>query len=260
MTLLRKSSTSRTSRARVRTSAHSLVCDVGSGGHPHPSADVLVDRFVSEGHHRSERPAIVDRPFVCADVCALPFRDKAFDYVICNQVVEHLEQPTRALDELSRVGAQGFLCVPTEFGEFITPHSEHRWVFALRGRCLLLKRKGPRHDLVSTESFGGVFWALHETPEFKRLMRMYADLFMVRLEWADSIDYQVVDEEEPFYDYQSALSVGELLRRTPPSTVGDRIRDEIEVHLSLENVRRLGAIKRSLESLIHPKRTHRKHD
>ena len=125
-------------RQRVRAHRSDLVLDVGSGGHPHPRADVLVEYFISDNRHRNERGLVRDRPLVCADICSLPFSDDTFGYVVCNQVVEHIPDAPGALRELSRVGHRGFVAMPTEFLEFISPHNEHLWVFARNGETLLL--------------------------------------------------------------------------------------------------------------------------
>jgi SAM-dependent methyltransferase len=41
------------------------------------------------------------------DAMALPFADESFDFLICNHVLEHVENDRRALDELHRVLAPG---------------------------------------------------------------------------------------------------------------------------------------------------------
>jgi 2-polyprenyl-3-methyl-5-hydroxy-6-metoxy-1,4-benzoquinol methylase len=48
--------------------------------------------------------------FEVGDVLALPFADASFDLVLCCEVLEHVEDPSRALRELCRVSA-GFVLV-----------------------------------------------------------------------------------------------------------------------------------------------------
>lgn len=55
------------------------------------------------------------RALVCGSVQALPFGDRSMDAVLCLEVLEHLERPELALEELARV-ARGtvILSVPHE--------------------------------------------------------------------------------------------------------------------------------------------------
>jgi SAM-dependent methyltransferase len=40
---------------------------------------------------------------VKADICDLPFKDNSFDFIICNHVLEHIPDDTKAMQELYRV-------------------------------------------------------------------------------------------------------------------------------------------------------------
>ena len=44
---------------------------------------------------------------VKADICNLPFEDNAYDFIICNHVLEHIPDDTKAMQELYRVLAPG---------------------------------------------------------------------------------------------------------------------------------------------------------
>lgn len=54
---------------------------------------------------------------VKADICDLPFADNSYDFIICNHVLEHIPDDTRAMQEIFRVLARGgtaILQVPYE--------------------------------------------------------------------------------------------------------------------------------------------------
>ena len=54
---------------------------------------------------------------VKADICQLPFEDESFDVVLCNHVLEHIPDDTRAMHELFRVmrkGGWGIFQVPQD--------------------------------------------------------------------------------------------------------------------------------------------------
>lgn len=53
--------------------------------------------------------------FVRGDACELPFRSRAYELVVCLEVLEHLPEPGRAFRELRRVASGGCLVsVPHE--------------------------------------------------------------------------------------------------------------------------------------------------
>jgi len=89
------------------------VLDVGSGGDPFPFASVLTDRFPNESPTRHEPLVTRHTPFVVSDIHALPFGDKTFDFVYCSHVLEVVEDPVKACQEIMRVGARGFIETPT---------------------------------------------------------------------------------------------------------------------------------------------------
>lgn len=52
---------------------------------------------------------------VKADICNLPFKDNEFDFIICNHVLEHIPNDTKAMQEIYRVlvpGGTAILQVP----------------------------------------------------------------------------------------------------------------------------------------------------
>ncbi len=65
-----------------------LVLEVGSGGNPYARANVLLDAYeVTRERHWAA--LVSDRPTVIGFVENLPFKDKAFDFVIASHVLEH---------------------------------------------------------------------------------------------------------------------------------------------------------------------------
>ena len=54
---------------------------------------------------------------VKADICNLPFEDNAFDVILCNHVLEHIPNDTKAMQELYRVmkpGGWGIFQIPQD--------------------------------------------------------------------------------------------------------------------------------------------------
>lgn len=94
-----------------------------------------------------------------SSVYEIPVKDKSFDFILCTQVLEHLEFPEKAFEEFSRILKEGgklLLTVPLGSGEHQIPHDYFRFTrYALAGL-------GKRHrlELTSIEPHGGVFMNL----------------------------------------------------------------------------------------------------
>lgn len=60
------------------------------------------------------------------DICNLPYKDNSYDFIIIDQVLEHVEKPWIAAEEIFRVLKPGGICVTT--GPFmIGYHSTEGW-------------------------------------------------------------------------------------------------------------------------------------
>jgi SAM-dependent methyltransferase len=58
-----------------------------------------------------------------ADICALPFKDNAYDIILCNHVLEHIPDDAQAMRELYRVlkpGGMAILQIPQELDRTVT--------------------------------------------------------------------------------------------------------------------------------------------
>ncbi|MHA7943064.1 class I SAM-dependent methyltransferase [Formosa sp. 3Alg 14/1] len=60
---------------------------------------------------------------VKADICNLPFKDNSFDIILCNHVLEHIPDDTKAMQELYRIlkpGGMGILQIPQDLTRAFT--------------------------------------------------------------------------------------------------------------------------------------------
>lgn len=60
---------------------------------------------------------------VKADICNLPFKENEFDVILCNHVLEHIPDDTKAMQELYRVlkvGGMGIFQIPQDLNRDIT--------------------------------------------------------------------------------------------------------------------------------------------
>lgn len=60
---------------------------------------------------------------VKADICNLPFEDNSFDVLLCNHVLEHIPNDTKAMQELYRIlkpGGMGIFQIPQDINRAVT--------------------------------------------------------------------------------------------------------------------------------------------
>lgn len=117
------------SRTKIAYDTSWRVLDVGSGHNPHPRADVLVDKFLLENTERSGQAIRVPsgKLFAVADACAMPFKDKIIDFVICSHVAEHVKDIDKFCSELNRIARRGYLETPSKLAEILRHAPNHRW-------------------------------------------------------------------------------------------------------------------------------------
>lgn len=168
-----------------------LVLEIGSGDRPNPRSDVLVDRYIEDNTERGGDLRI-DRPLIVADAQELPFKDGAFDYVVCFHILEHMPDPAQFLREIARVGKRGWIQSPSEIAERMFHWPFHRWYVNLIDGKLVLHPLD--YETTDRDTFGDLFDYLYaHNPRFARFSRSMPDLFYVDYEWSGKIDFEIRD-------------------------------------------------------------------
>ncbi|HKF68571.1 MAG TPA: methyltransferase domain-containing protein, partial [Vicinamibacterales bacterium] len=98
---------------------------------------------------------LASQPPAVAEVTRLPFRDRTFDSALCTEVLEHLPEPGRCLDEIRRVvkpGGMVLFTVPMTMYTHSEPYDFYRYTeYGLR---YLLEKHG--FEIVTLRRLGGV--------------------------------------------------------------------------------------------------------
>ena len=176
-------------RLHCPVSPEALVLEVGSGGNPLPRANVLADAYLST-RERHWAPLRADRPIVLAAGENLPFKDKAFDFVIACHVLEHSADPDRFLSELQRVAKAGYIETPDAFMERINPYRDHRLEVTVRdGELVIRKKTAWRADPETVELYE------HRAKPLmtRKVMPRHPEEFHVRYYWRDRIRWKVLN-------------------------------------------------------------------
>ncbi len=167
-----------------------LVLDVGAGGNPYPRSDVLLDRLTG-AEHRCGESMMIDRPVVFGDAARMPFKDKAFDFVIASHILEHMAEPEAFIKELQRVGKAGYIETPNALFERMFPFHIHCLEVMESGGVLHIHKKRQAVE----DQFLGTKGLLAPDVPWGQVMHRHPQLFHVRYLWNDAIRYEVDNPE-----------------------------------------------------------------
>jgi len=179
-----------------------LVLDVGSGDKPHWRADVIVDKYLEDDQQRNSGRVLVDKRklFIKVDVEKLPFKDKAFDFVFCSHLLEHVQNPGKAIEEITRVGKKGYLEVPLAAFDLLKPFKSHLWFCELdKGELVFFRRKAEENLYTQTlKKFGQKYF---DSPFFQYLFAKDWRFIFVSFFWKRKIKYRVIKGTGKDYTY-----------------------------------------------------------
>lgn len=187
-------------RQDLRIKHRDKVLEIGPGHDPMFRSDVIADKFPRDNTHRCGKVLIYPHQlFVEADGEQLPFGENSFDYVICNQVLEHADNPARFIEEIIRVGKRGYIETPSMLGELMFPKESHRWVILLIDDKLVFYEKAKMPGNYQN-NYGEVFlnYLPYQSLPYKMLYVSEPNLMLNRIEWEGSIDY-LVNPEDDYY-------------------------------------------------------------
>ncbi|WP_270407381.1 glycosyltransferase [Paenibacillus timonensis] len=169
----------------------------------------LLDRLGVEDQWRvlwiGEEPAITSKMSIeildieNASVPTWPYEDKEFDFVICRNVLQTVQDPKALCAEMCRVAVRGYVEVPSSFNELLYGNPRNQWICSIDEGGLVFKHKPYiRHPLTH------IGRKLYYTEESFRdaYEKKHRELFFIQLQWQDSIHVHVMtgstDSEEVF--------------------------------------------------------------
>ena len=177
-------------KMQLPISDSAIVLDVGSGGNPHPRADVLIDRL-SGAEHRGGDPMLIDRPAIIGDATKLPFKDKSFDYVIASHVLEHMPDPEVFLSELQRVSKAGYIETPNFICERFIPSRAHCLEIGLIDNVLQIHKKNSFH----IDPFFLELDYLQKNNQWAKVYFNNPELFHIQHYWNNKINYKIFNPD-----------------------------------------------------------------
>lgn len=188
------------SRHDLHINTKDYVLEVGPGHNPTYRANVISEKFLLDNYNRcGDLHIYPHQKLVHAPGEDLPFKDKEFDYVICNQVLEHADDPAKFISEITRVSKRGYVETPSLIGEFLFPKESHRWVILYIDNKLVFFEKSKMENNYKCD-YGEIFlnYLPYQSLPYKSLWFTDGDLMINRCEWKDSIDF-IVNPEDDYY-------------------------------------------------------------
>jgi MoaA/NifB/PqqE/SkfB family radical SAM enzyme/SAM-dependent methyltransferase len=181
------------------------VLDIGSGNNPFVLATHLADITTSDdAYGRADVPfKYVDgKPVYEVNLESTNFHDKEFDFVYCSHVLEHVENPAKACDELMRIAKRGYLETPTVSKDIwlnTAKISNHIWkVEKSNDNLIFNKYKDEELNGIGSD----VAMMMHINPQSKRekafsaLIYLKPELMNTMLLWNNYFSYKVTQKTE----------------------------------------------------------------
>lgn len=175
------------------------VLDLGSGGEPFKYATHLMDYYPDDTHHRYNKLKTNGLPFLVGDIQRLPYKNKSFDFVYSAHVIEHIENPELACEEMMRVASRGYIEVPTRMSDLMFNFARmkhfHKWHITMAGNTLIFceYNEWERKDTGDIEFFK-IAHSMLPNPlktSYRRNKNLYTNMFL----WKDRFNYFIFDKQ-----------------------------------------------------------------
>ncbi len=167
------------------------ILDIGCGFNPSQYATTICDVLDLKEQYS-------DKKFIKLDNENLPFADNEFDFVIASHVLEHVKDPTKFLNEISRVARQGYIEVPTKLEDNLVFENKkaHLWhlTFDDVNHVINIKKKVQFFEPILAVS------------SIKKLNNYFRDSLLLELHWENTIEFKLNENNEK-YENISILSL-----------------------------------------------------
>lgn len=213
-------------RYDLRIRKKDKVVEIGSGHNPMYRSNFIVEKFMDNNYHRGGDVKIYPhQSFVNADGERLPFQNNGFDYVICNQVLEHVEHPETFVREQSRIAQRGYIETPSLIGEQLFPKKSHKWaILDIDGKLVMYEKARMEENYAN--DYGRLFlnYLPYQSLTFRLLGLTEGALMTNRYEWKDEIEIIVNPTDEKYLRFFTCPWDDEMIKILfPPRTLGTEI-------------------------------------
>ncbi len=136
------------------------VLEIGPGATPYFRSDVFLEKkyqTTDELIAQSGRVGVLqtNKKVIYYEGGVFPFDENEFDYIICSNVLEHVDNIDLFLNEVQRVGRKGYIEFPTVYYDYIYNIPEHQnLLFYNEGNILWMPKSDSGIDnFISIQEF-----------------------------------------------------------------------------------------------------------
>jgi ubiquinone/menaquinone biosynthesis C-methylase UbiE len=134
------------------------LCDAVRFHHRCIAVDISPNMLAVNKRKQRDCAKVAAVSYAQADISALPFKDKTFDWILCSRVLSHISDIRPVLHEFARVLKEGSECLISDV------HPNHPYTnVEIRGREVKVAIRTYKHALESTEQ------AISEIPHLQLL-------------------------------------------------------------------------------------------
>lgn len=180
------------------------ILDIGAGHNPFQGATHLLEIDIRKGEHRSGHEIVLppSAKLVVGNVQDMPFRSGSFQFAYASHVLEHVDSPGKACEEIMRVAAAGYIETPSPLLEQGIAMAEgaavenifHKWfVFSPRPNLLVFEPKTPETAVQFCSCPGGQFLKdLYAALDFRKAQHCFRRVAKTTiLYWTSSFNVEV---------------------------------------------------------------------
>lgn len=233
-------------RNDIHIKSNDKVLEIGPGHSPTYRSNVIVEKYINTNYHRCDDVKVYKhQTFIHADGEKLPFKDKEFDYVICNQVLEHVENPQLFIAEICRVGKRGYIETPSLIGEYLFPKESHKWaILDIDNKLVMFEKAKMPGNYKNDYGYLFLYHLPFQSLPYKLLWLTERNMMINHYEWKDDVEI-IVNPEDGYYQsfFTKPWDKDMTAKVFPPRSVFKEIKEIIKATFYL--------LKCKIESRLH---------
>lgn len=208
-----------------------LVLEIGPGAYPHWRSDCLVDKYdpsdeVNLKEFGGKPMDLKGKPLFKTKDGNLPFKDHAFDYIICSHVLEHVPETELPviINEVNRVASRKYIEFPTLLYDFFYDFEVHCNFLEIIGNTIYCLPK--QYSSISSVNKFTSFALMVRQSQNLGIENINPVMFAVGKEFDGPVKLEILHTEKDFFDLLNNKYQANIDKTIP--TTSFRITDKLK--------------------------------